>query len=177
MLKIKLAKREKYVVVAAACFIALFLLINFAVLPFFKEKGRLSKGILVKEAEFKEIAALSSEYLKYREEAGEMERILAKRGKGFTLMSYLDNAAGEAGVKGQIKYMNPSKSSSTKGVGAFEESGVEIKVEAINTDQLVSYLYLVEDPEDLIFIKRISVTDNKKQDGYLDSIIQVMTYE
>ncbi len=176
MLKIKLAKREKYIVLGAACLIALFLLINFLVLPFFKEKDRLTRGIALKETELKEIAGLSSEYRKYREDAGEMERILTKRGKGFTLMSYLDRAAGEAGVKSQIKYMNPSKSSS-KAIGSYEESGVEIKVEGINTDQLVSYLYLIEDPGDLIFIKRISVTDNKKQEGYLDSIIQVMTYE
>ena len=176
MLKIKLAKREKYVVLAAACLIALFLLINFLILPFFKEKDRLSKGIALKEMELKEIAALSSEYQKYRKEAGEMDRILSERGKGFTLMSYLDKASGEAGVKGQIKYMNPSKSSS-KGIGAYEESGVEIKVEGINTDQLVSFLYMIEAPEDLIFIRRISLTDNKKQEGFLDCIIQVMTYE
>jgi general secretion pathway protein M len=176
MLKIKLAKREKYVVLAAACLIVLFLLINFLILPFFNEKDRLSKGIALKEMELKEIASLSSEYQKYRKDSAEMERILAKRGKGFTLMSYLDKAAGEADVKGQIKYMNPSKSSS-KNIGAYEESGVEIKVEGINTDQLVSFLYMIEAPEDLISIRRISVTDNKKQEGYLDSIIQVMTYE
>ena len=137
MLKMVLAKREKYVVSAAACLIALFLLINFLILPFLKEKDRLSKGIALKEAELGEIAALSSEYQKYREEAAEMDRIMSERGNGFTLMSYLDRAAGEAAVKGQIKYMNPSKSSSRE-TGAREESGVEIKVEGINTDQLVS---------------------------------------
>jgi len=176
MVKLKLAKREKYVVLAAACLIVLFLLVNFLVLPFFKEKDRLSKGIALKETELKEIAALSTEYQKYRKEAAEMDRILSERGKGFTLMSYLDKAAGGAAVKGQIKYMNPSKSSS-RNTGSYEESGVEIKIEGVNTDQLVTFLYMIEAPEDLISIRRISITDNKKQEGYLDCIIQIKTYE
>jgi hypothetical protein len=54
---------------------------------------------------------------------------------------------------------------------------VEMKLESITVDQLVRYLYKIEDPDDLIFIKRISITDNKKEEGYLDSIIQVITFQ
>ncbi len=43
MLKIKLAKREKYVVYIAACLIAIFILVNFLIIPFFKEKGATKK--------------------------------------------------------------------------------------------------------------------------------------
>ena len=177
MLKISLIKREKYVVFTAACLIGLFLLVNFLVLPFFNKKDRMKKDIALKELELKELAGLTLEYREYQNGADETARILAKRGNGFTLMSYLDNAAGEAYIKGQIKYMNPSKSSSSKSSAPYKESGVEIKLEGINTDQLVSYLYMIEAPEDLIFVKRISVYDNKKQEGYLDCIIQVLTYE
>jgi general secretion pathway protein M len=177
MLKINLAKRERYVVLTAACLIVLFLLINFLILPFFKEKDRFKKGIALKELELKEIAGLSSEYKIYQKDSDEMSRILAKRGKGFTLLSYLDNAAGEADVKGYIQYMNPSKSSSSKSSGPYKESGVEIKLEGVNIDQLVNYLYEIETPRDLIFIRRMSVTDNKKQEGYLDCVIQVLTYQ
>jgi len=172
MLKINLAKREKYIVLMAACLIGLFLIINFLILPFLKERDRLRKGITAKEGELKEIAALSSVYQEYQKGSSDMTRLLAKRGNGFTLMSYLDKAAGESDVKSQ--YMKPS---SSKGSGPYEESVVEIKFEGINTDQLVKYLYKIEAPKDLIFIKRISITDNKKQEGYLDSIIQVLTYQ
>jgi len=177
MLKIKLAKREKYVVVIASCIIGLFLFINFIVLPFFKAKDRTSKGIATKEAEYKEIAELVSVYQEYKKDADRIERMLTKRGKGFTLGTYLDDAAGKTGVKDLIKHMQPSKSSSAEAGAIFEEYSIEMKLEGINTDQLVSYLYRIENPEDLIFIKRISITDNKKQEGYLDAIIQVQTYQ
>jgi hypothetical protein len=53
MLKIKLAKREKYVVIISACVVLLFLIINFLILPFFNAKDRLRKGIVTKEGEYK----------------------------------------------------------------------------------------------------------------------------
>jgi hypothetical protein len=174
MLKIKLAKREKYVVFISACLISLFLLINFLILPFFKDRDRLRKGITTKETEYKEIASLGSVYQEYQKGAREISRILDQRGKGFTLMSYLDKAAGDTDVKDYIKNVNPS---TLKGSGAFKESVVEVKLEGITPEQSVKYLYRIEAPKDFIFIKRISITDNKKQDGYLDLIIQVLTYE
>jgi len=172
MIKFNLAKREKYVVIIAACLISLFLIVNFLILPFLKEKDRLRKGITLKEAELKQIASLSAVYQGYQKSSDEMTKILAKRSKGFTLMSYLDKAAGEMDLKSQ--YMKPS---SSKGTGPYEESVVEVKFEEITTDQLVKYLYNIERPGDLIFIKRISISDNKKQEGYLDCIIQVFTYQ
>jgi general secretion pathway protein M len=174
MFKIKLAKREKYVVLISTCLVLLFLLINFAILPFNREKDRLRKGITAKESELKEIASLSAVYKGYQKDADAISGAMARRGNGFTLMSYLDTAAAATDVKDYIKNVNPSP---LKGTGPFKESVIEIKLEGINTEQMVNYLYKIENPDDLVFVKRISVTDNKKQEGYLDLIIQVLTYE
>jgi hypothetical protein len=99
---------------------------------------------------------------------------MAKRGNGVTLISYLDQAAGTAEVKDYVKNVNPSP---LKGSGQFKESVVEIKLEGITPEQMVNYLYRVENPDDLVFIKRMSIADNRKQEGYLDLTIQVFTYE
>jgi general secretion pathway protein M len=174
MLQIKLAKREKYIVMISACLLSLFLIVNFLVLPFFKAKDRLKKGIVAKEAEMTEIAALGKVYKEYQKNANEISGAVTKRGKGFTLMAFLDDAAGDTDLKDYVKNVNPSP---LKGTGLFKESDVEIKLEGINPDQMVKYLYRVEKPDELIFIKRISIVDNKKQEGYLDVTLQVMTYE
>jgi len=52
-----------------------------------------------------------------------------------------------------------------------------MKLEGITLDQLVRYLYRIEHPDDLVFVKRLSITDNRKEEGYLDSIIQVVTFQ
>ena len=68
------------------------------------------------------------------------------------------------------------KPSTGKGTGPFKESMVEMKLEAITMKQLVDTLYRVEASGGLIVIKRISITGNKKETGYLDAIFQVLTF-
>jgi len=170
----KLAKREKYLVSAAACCVALFLLLQFVVFPFFENRRRISKGIKAKEKGFQEIMKLRAEYQTFQKASQGVDQALARREKGFTLFSFLEEAAGEAEVKAHIKYMRPSTSS---GMGPYKESMVEMKLEAITLKQLVGYLYHIESPDNLVNIKRISIGENKKQKGYLDTILQVITFQ
>ena len=171
---LKLAKREKYFVFTAAALVLAFLLLQFLVLPFFEKWDRFQKGIMAKEKELKEITVLSARYQDLKKNSSQMENILSRRNRSFTLFSFLEHAAGEAQVKDHIKYMKPSTS---KGSGPYIESLVEMKLEGITLDQLVNYLYRIEKPEDLTVIRRVSISDNKKEEGYLDSILQVLTIQ
>ena len=102
------------------------------------------------------------------------DNVLAGRKTGFTLFSFLENAAGEARVKDHIKYMKPS---TAKGSESYRESLVELRLESLTLKDLMGYLYLIEKPEDLIIIKRISIKGDKEKSGYLDAVLQVMTYQ
>jgi general secretion pathway protein M len=170
----KLARREKYVVSVAACCIAIFLMFQFLIFPFFENRRRIQRGLKAKEKGLEEIVKLRAEYQTYQKGSQGVQQTLARRKKGFTLFSFLEKAAGEAEVKARIKYMKPSISS---GTGPYKESMVEMKLEAITLQQLVGYLYRIESPDDLINIKRISISQNKKEQGYLDAIIQVLTFQ
>ena len=169
----KLARREKFLVLIAACSVAIFCILQFLVFPFFDKRRRMQRGITTKEQGLKEIVRLGSELGAYQKGSRGVQQSLAGR-KGFTLFSFLEKAAGEAEVKARIKYMKPSSSS---GTGPFKESMVEMKLEAITLQELVGYLYRIESPDDLVNIKRISVSENKKEQGYLDSILQVITFQ
>jgi general secretion pathway protein M len=170
----KLAKREKYLVSIAVCAIAVFLLFQFLIFPFFEERKRIQRGIRAKEAGLKEITRLGAEYRVHKKGFQGIDQILAKRSKGFTLFSFLEKAAGETELKGHIKYMKPS---SSVGTGPYKESMVEMKLDGITLNQLVGYLYLIESPENIINIKRISIKENRKESGYLDVILQVLTFQ
>jgi hypothetical protein len=54
---------------------------------------------------------------------------------------------------------------------------VEMKLEGITLNQLVGYLYRIESAENIVSIKRISIQENKKESGYLDTILQVLTFQ
>jgi general secretion pathway protein M len=102
-----------------------------------------------------------------------LEQSLTKREPGFALFSYLERAAGTAKVKENIKSMKPSTS---KGQGDYKESTVEVRIEAITLQQLVDYLYRIESPDKVVFVKRMSIQSNKKGKGYIDAILQVLTF-
>jgi general secretion pathway protein M len=170
----RLAKREKSFVVLAACAIVIFFLFQFFIFPFFDKRERLQRGIKAKRAGLKEMMMLSAEYGAYKKGSQGIKQLLASRQKDFTLFRFLERAAGEAGVKENIKYMKPSASKST---GPYKESMVEMKLEAVTLNQLTQYLYRVESPEELITIKRISVKENKKEAGYLDAVLQALTFQ
>jgi general secretion pathway protein M len=170
----KLAKREKYLISVAACCIAVFLFFQFLIFPFFENRTRIRRGLKAKEKGLEEIVNLRDEYQAYQKGSQGIQQRLASREQGFTLFSFLEKAACEAEVKARIKYMKPSVSS---GTGPYKESMVEMKLEAITLQQLVGYMYRIESPDNLVNIKRISISQNKKEQGYLDAIIQVLTFQ
>lgn len=170
----KLAKREKFFVSSGAFFLAIFFLFQFLIFPFFEKRERIQRGVKGKEERLKEIIMLSAEYQAHKKGSKGVEQILARRKKGFTLFSFLEEAAGVADVKTHIKYMKPSIST---GPGPYKESLVEMKLDAITLQQLIGYLYRIESRDNVVSIKRISIKANKKKSGYLDAILQVLTFQ
>jgi len=169
----KLARREKYFVSVAVCSVVAFSLFQFLILPFFQERAHIRRGIKAKEAGLSEMVNLTAEYRAHQKGSQGIKQILARRHKTFTLFSFLERAAGQAGVKEHIKYMKPSDS---KAIGHYKESIVEMKLEAITLKQLVGYLYRIESPERGISLKRILIKETKRKSGYLDAVLQVMTF-
>jgi len=168
----KLAKREKYFISIGGCALAIFFISQFLVFPFFDSRERLRRGVEVKEAGLREMLRMRAEYEALKQDSQGIDRYLARRKKGFTLFSFLEAEAGAAEIKEHIKYMKPSTS---KGSGPYKESIVEMKLETVTMKQLVRYLDRIESPENVVNTKRISIKGNKKEAGYLDVVLQVLT--
>lgn len=170
----KLARREKYIVFFGAGAIAIFILFQFLIFPFFDKRDRTLRGVKAKEEGLKEIVRLSARYQEHKRGSEGMGEILARREKGFTLFSFLESAAGQTQVKEHIKYMKPSSSQDS---GPYKESMVEMKLEGITLKQLAGYLHRIESSEKLITVKRISIKESKAESGYLEAILQVLTFQ
>ena len=171
--KLKLTKRERYYVSAGVALISLFIIFQFILSPFLEAKGKIKRSIQAKEKTLKEIVSLSSEYGALKEDSWDIKKMLALRAENFTLFSFLEKQAGQSGVKPNIKYMKPSTSTDKS---PYSESSVEMKLENITLKQLVEYLHLVESPENLVRIKRISVKQSKGSSEYLTVLAQLVTY-
>jgi len=169
----QLAKREKYLIALGVIVIVFAVVLQLAIMPFFEKRERYKNNVVTKQNNLQEMVALRQEYLLLQQDSDTLAQRLTSRPKSFTLFSFLEKAAGDAGVKGNIKYMKPSAST---GKGPFKESLVEMKLERITLGQMVGYLKLIESPDNLVSVKRISIQSNKKETQFLDAILQVLTF-
>ena len=170
----QLGKREKLFVQLAAFAVTGFCLLQFVVFPMVEDRKRLKQSIVTKEKGLEEMARLSEQYAVLKRQSHTAENAVRKRPPGFTLFSFLEKAAGKAGVKRHIKYMKPS---SSKGEGGWMETMVEMKLDKISLKRLMDYLYRIELSRKAIQIKRCAVTENKGRKGTLDVVLQAITFE
>ena len=174
-MKANLNKREKYAIGSAAALICLFIIIQFVLFPMIDKRDRLRRLIDIETKTIEEMIVLKSEYDTVVKNINFSKNRLAKRKKGFTLFSYLDELAGETGIKNKIKYMKPSRTSQKD--GSVILSLVEMKLEAVTLKQLTAYLYRVETSENTVLVKRIAISKADKPPGSIDAVLQVETYE
>lgn len=170
----KLARREKYFVGGAASLIVLFLVIMEGIVPFVTEKARLEREIDSMEKYSVLLAGINGGGKSSDERSGNMDRILSSRKKDFSLMSYVNKANKSAGLVKNAKKMNLPEGNEQ---GDYIEDILEIRLEEITLKQLINYLFLIENPDNFIFVKYINISDSSKEEGYHNVRIKIMTYK
>lgn len=166
--------REKWVVWGGLVFVACFIVLQLAIIPFFDARNTLRESIDRKTKELAAIKELQQEYRSLKNEEGTIQARIQQRESGFTLFTFLDQQAEKAQVKKQIMYMKPS---TVEGDSGFVETMVEMKLQQITLEALVSFLRLVESEQHVVFIRRISIQESGNEQGFLDSIMQIVTFE
>jgi len=169
----RLTKTQQTAVWAAGIAALVVIFAQFVFMPILQGKQRAEKAIVTNAKTMNEMISLGSQYRKIEQESKRIQQTIASIPPGFTLFSYLEKKASEAAIRARVKTINPIKSSS---VGIFEETSAEINLEKITLKQLTNFIYLVESPDDLIRIKRMTVSKNKDASEYLNAVIQVVTY-
>ena len=174
-LNLNLNKREKLAVYAAGVFIAFFIFVQFIISPVFEKRNELRGRLAAKQTTVTEMKKLRDEYFMMQRKAEISRQGFSKRPAGFTLFSFLDKLAGETGVKNRISYMKPSSVAEEN--SNLKLSRVEMKLQEISINDLVSYLYGIENSENMIIVRRLSVTKAGQGNNFLSAVIQVETIE
>lgn len=166
--------REKGVLLGGIIFVLCFFVLQLVILPLLDVRTNLETSIEKKSRELDKIKQLKGEYQQLKVQEGGIQAMIADRSPGFTLFTFLDKQVTEAQVKKQIKYMKPS---TEEGDDNLNESMVEMKLQRITLNALVSFIMLVESEENVVSIRRISVQESGNEQGYLDVILQIITFE
>ena len=170
----QLTKSQKQIVILGLVFVAAALLLQFAVFPYFEARQKVTSAIAGSEKTLRELATLGAEYDVLKRRSEEIRRVIERRPPGFALFSYLEKRADDAGVKANIKSINPLKSTPAE---AYEETAVEMRLDRLTTKQLTDFLYLVESREDLVRIRKMSISKMKESPDFLSVLLQVSTYQ
>lgn len=166
--------RERLVLIGGVGFLICFMLFRFTIIPFINTKNSLEQSTERKREELIKINELQQEYFTLKEEEGTIQAMINERGPQFSLFTFLDQQAERVKVKKQIQYMKPS---TIEGEDTLNETMVEMKFQLISLEALVGFLRLVESKKNVVFVRRISIQENGTEQGYLDAILQILTFE
>ncbi len=168
-----LNRRERIFIKSGLAFIVLFLLFRFVLIPLVGQQGRLDQTLAGEKEKLREMLVLQKDVLEADRKMDNTMTGLGRRAANFTLFSFLDRLAGEAGVKDTITYMKPSTEDMETGNNKL--SLVEMKLEAVGLESLVDYLYRIETASGMVFVKRLSISRHEKEGGGVDAVMQVVT--
>jgi len=170
-----LNRRERYGVMLAAGVIVIFLIAVFIIEPFLSRSANMKNSLQAKADILVDMQRMQSEYNSLTQQATMSISRFQRRPKGFTLYSFMDRLAGESGIKDRISYMKPSKTAQKN--SPYKISRVEMKLDEITLEQLANYLYGVETSQNMVQIKKISISKKDGEQGLLTAVLQVETLE
>jgi len=173
MMMRKLNRREKTTIAIAGLILFCLAVTEWAILPMQAHQTRVQRAVETRTNDLAEMINLQATHKAVRATTDWQTQRLGGRQQGFTLFSHMDGLAGEAGVKDQIAYMKPSVTVTDTGQRVDR---VEIKLQGIPLSPLVSFIHGIEASDDLIWIRRLSVSKSGKVDAGVIAVLQVETW-
>jgi general secretion pathway protein M len=171
----KLNRREKYIVYGVGCLVGILIIVQFIIRPFFENKNQLERTLQTRIVELQQMRELQAEYKALKDKMQLSQVRANKREKGFTLNSFLVQTAGQVGIKDRISSMKPT--TTTQKNSNLKVSRVEMKLDAISLEQLTAFLHGVETSNNMVMVRKLSISKKDKKEGPINVIMQVETIE
>lgn len=168
-----LKQREKIVIAAGAAVVVLFLFWQLMLMPLLDDRKRLQNVWRYKNTSLAQLSKIKSEIDRFKEEKQHTQQRFGRRGRQFSLFSFVERSAGEAGLKDHIAYMKPSTKKNDQ--NGFNIAIVEVKLQNITLRQLVDYLHRIETSPNMVRIHRAAINKSVKPKDRLTVTMQVQT--
>src|SRR3989338_9528845 len=155
-------RRRLFILLGGISFVIVFLLSGNIVLK--KYRG-LEKSILAKKKVMLNFVQLKEEYLREKDKFDYTERrALSPRGMESPII-ILEEIGIRAGIKEKIIMLKPLEEEMEKG---YLERGVNVKIDGIDLNQLINFLYIIENNKALLLINGFSMKSRFDNPNLLD---------
>ncbi|MCF8063134.1 MAG: hypothetical protein K9M82_11500 [Deltaproteobacteria bacterium] len=139
------------------------------------ERRTLEARVVDMTEDLERMRLLQDQWERFQEMRSEAERMLQRRGDGFTLLSYLEGVSRQIDISDKIQYMKPLEFSEP--VEGLQPTGIEMRLERLDIQELVQFLYRVEHSENLLNVVRMKIRPSSgKTERTLELTLQVNTY-
>ncbi|MFC1854133.1 type II secretion system protein GspM [candidate division CSSED10-310 bacterium] len=162
----KLAQREKIFIISGSILLAVMLIYMGFVEPYMERLQKLQQLIPKKEAQIKECQAMVGEYSKLKQILDEHKKRISENDSASFMQSYLESEASALSLT--IASMVP-KSHDLNDI--YREDQVEIKLERITLDALVSFLHRIENSKRFLSIHNLRI--KRRYDDHTQSDVTV----
>lgn len=170
----RLSKRERFLLAVGVLFVLGFVVHQLIADPFLTKKQRLERSLQTKAANVLEMKLLQKEYQQISENKRDIMGRLQSRSPEFSLFTFVEQQIDTFRMKERVTSIKPGVSDYQEGV---RQALIDLKIEGIVLAQLVDFLASIESFDKVVFVERIVVQNNSREDGLLDVMLSVLTFE
>ncbi len=165
----QLSSRDRLALIIGAVVVSLTALIFGVIVPYQESMDRLDSRISLRQQQIREIQVLQQEYRALQRQIAEAENRLA-RSRNFSLFSFVEGTTAQVATKENLIYMRPQPTVTQDG---YREESVEIRLDRLQLDQLVRFLYAVDSAEGYLQVKNLRVRTRFDDRTLLDATMAI----
>ena len=168
-----LQTRERLFIGGAGAALVLFLIFKLAIDPLFKHSSELDRQIVTARRQLAELRTMQQEYQRQKSVVDSINSQL-KRQQNFAIVSRLEELARQTGIQpNKILSMRQAPSTPSE---MYNEESIEVKMDGVTLEQLVRYLYQIENSPQLLKIKRLDIKPHLDNRQLLNTTFRVSAF-
>jgi type II secretory pathway component PulM len=167
----RLMRRERLLVIAAAVFAVFWMLFRLGVKPALARIETLNRVIPEKQRELIELRTKSKEYICRYDSLNHLREQVASQDQVLELLPFLESLTQECGLKKNTTVMDQNVLQLDQD---YQETIVEIRLQSVTLKQLVDFLSKIEGSSRVLAKTRsLYITGNPTNADLLDSVIGI----
>jgi hypothetical protein len=167
-----LSNREKMLIYGAAFFVLILFIYQLVFVPLLNARREYESEIRLLEARFSELKTVAGRYESEKDAYDKLKRVLDRK-KALSVLTYLENISQRAGVRENIEYIRPKGGTSRNGI---LQSQVEMKIDAIPVQNLLQFLYEIEENRNGLIVSYLRLKPFFKEKGKVDAIVSITDF-
>lgn len=169
----QMSYRERTIVLAGGVVVGLSLLFVLIVDPLLAKLDRLERQAARKQKDIKELALLSQEYAAKRDRLTRVESRMPAPDSGFSLLTFMEEAATNARVRERITGMQPQVQSLPQG---YQETAVDLRLEGVQLPELLALLVAIEQAPYDLQVRHLQIRPKFDNPVNLDATVRILSY-